>query len=81
MRSFDVISRSCNGFFVRSILTDVGSIVVYISVLGGVYMKPETQVGLTFLPVHMRTDLKTQVGLKMNDVKCPFKDTTKLLHQ
>ena len=57
-------------------------------VLGGVYMKPdmtsgrpETQAGLTFLPVHMRTDLKTQVGLKMNDVKCPFKDATKLLHQ
>ena len=32
MRSFDVISRSCNGFFVRSILTDVGSRVVYFSV-------------------------------------------------
>ena len=43
--------------------------------------RPETQAGLTFLPVHMRTDLKTQLGLKMNDVKCPFKDATKLLHQ
>ena len=38
----------------------------------------ETQADLTFF---LFTCEPTQVGLKTNDVKCPFKDVTTLLYQ
>ena len=39
--------------------------------------RPKYQAGLSFLPVH--NHLETQVGLKMNGIKCHSKDATKLL--
>ena len=49
MRLFDVKSRSCNGFFVRSILTDVGSRVVYFSVLDVVAISLQATFVTTFV--------------------------------